>query len=377
MTGVAPGARLMPIRACSTTGCPADAVAEGVRYAASMGADVINLSLGAPGEDPLMEEAIAFAAAHDVLVVAAAGNSGADVDTGVVWTPVGVDLDNLVGVAWTTAADTLAEQSNYGMVSVDVAAPGSDIVAPQRLGQGGGYTQWDGTSFSAPHVAGTAALMRSFQPDITAPEMVSVLAQSGTLIPELSGLVASSRRLDAARAVFGALFRDIPGSVFAGDVVWAWDRNITKGCNPPTNDLFCVDDEVTRGQMAAFLVRALALGAAPEGADSFSDDDGSVFENDIERLAAAGVTDGCGVGLYCPDAPVTREQMAAFLTRGYGLAAVSPELDTFSDDDGSIFEDEIERLAAAGVTKGCDDALFCPLDVVTRGQMAAFLRRAG
>jgi hypothetical protein len=71
--------------------------------------------------------------------------------------------------------------------------------------------------------------------------------------------------------------------------------------------------------MAAFMVRAFAYPAAGSG-DPFTDDDGNVFEDDIERLRAAGVTLGCNPpknDRYCPDDPVTRGQMAAFLYRAF------------------------------------------------------------
>jgi hypothetical protein len=68
--------------------------------------------------------------------------------------------------------------------------------------------------------------------------------------------------------------------------------------------------------MAAFLARALSL--PPAGRDHFADDDGSTFEGDINRLAEAGITTGCGDGRFCPDRPVDRGQMAAFLRRAIG-----------------------------------------------------------
>ena len=88
-----------------------------------------------------------------------------------------------------------------------------------------------------------------------------------------------------------------------------------RGCNPPANTMYCPDDFVTRAQMAAFLVRAMGL---PPGPERFSDDDGSIFEADIEALARAEITLGCNPplnSLFCPDALVTRGQMAAFLHR--------------------------------------------------------------
>jgi predicted deacylase len=124
--------------------------------------------------------------------------------------------------------------------------------------------------------------------------------------------------------------------------------------------------------MAAFLGRALGLPAA--GGDTFSDDNDSVFESDIERFAAAGITRGCSSTRFCPDDPVTRGQMAAFLARAYDLPEA--DRDYFSDDSGSIFEDAINRLAASGITSGCTSSSFCANEEVTRGQMAAFLRRA-
>lgn len=176
--------------------------------------------------------------------------------------------------------------------------------------------------------------------------------------------------------IYNGTFFDDDTSIFEGDIEWLFAEGITFGCNPPTNDKFCVGSAVTRGQMAAFLTRAFHLPAAPSA--GFTDTSESIFADDIDRLAAAGITLGCGDGTrFCPDEPVTREQMAAFLVRGLGYKdrLVNP----FSDDDGSVFEADIEKLAAAGVTVGCNpptNTLFCPKQAVTRGQMAAFLHRA-
>jgi hypothetical protein len=167
--------------------------------------------------------------------------------------------------------------------------------------------------------------------------------------------------------------------VFSADIEWMAGEGITKGCNPPGNTQFCPDSVVTRGQMAAFLVRALGLTDRLD--DPFVDDDESIFQADIERLAAAGITKGCnppGNTRFCPDGKVTREQMAAFLVRALGYTDDGGG-DLFADDDVSIFEGDIDRMATAGVTKGCNPPTndrFCPTAYVTRGQMAAFLHRA-
>ncbi|MGA9598343.1 MAG: S-layer homology domain-containing protein, partial [Acidimicrobiia bacterium] len=123
------------------------------------------------------------------------------------------------------------------------------------------------------------------------------------------------------------------------------------------------------------------LGLNASGSTDFTDDNDSIFEADIERLAAAGITRGCNPPdntKFCPDATVTRGQMAAFLVRALHLIATDPAID-FADDDGSVFQAEINMLATAGITRGCnppDNTNFCPNTGLTRAEMATFLTRA-
>jgi len=166
-------------------------------------------------------------------------------------------------------------------------------------------------------------------------------------------------------------FFDIAGSIFTGDIVWAAENGITAGCqaSPP---MFCPNDSVTREQMATFLDRALDLPPATD--DYFSDDDGSIHEGAINRIAEAGITVGCGAGLFCPTQPVLRDQMASFLVRAYSLPASAT--DFFTDDEGNIHETDINALAESGITSGCSATTYCPSTEVTRAQMTAFLHRA-
>ncbi len=165
------------------------------------------------------------------------------------------------------------------------------------------------------------------------------------------------------------LFWDDDGNVMEADIEKLALAGITSGCAP---GMFCPNDSVTRGQMAAFLVRALDL--SPAGSYGFTDTAGSTFGADIDSLAAAGITTGCGNGQYCPNDDVTRGQMAAFLVRALELPPVASY--GFSDTAGDPFRADIDSLAAAGITSGCGGDKYCPDDSVTRGQMAAFLVRA-
>ena len=176
----------------------------------------------------------------------------------------------------------------------------------------------------------------------------------------------------------GGAFYDDDANEHASAIEALAAAGVTRGCNPPINTRFCPDASVSRGQMAAFLSRALALPATVRA--EFLDTDSSIFAADIERLAAAGVTQGCNPPAndrFCPTQPVTRGQMAAFIARGLGLD--SGATDRFSDDDGSVFESAINAIAAVGITKGCNPPAndrYCPHQPITRAQMATFLMRA-
>jgi hypothetical protein len=113
-------------------------------------------------------------------------------------------------------------------------------------------------------------------------------------------------------------FIDTAGHTFYQDILWMSGMDITRGCNPSANDRFCPDDSVSRAQMAAFLVRALGLDENTHS--GFLDVvPGSTFAEDVGRLATANITRGCNPpsnDRFCPDDSVTRGQMAAFLKRG-------------------------------------------------------------
>lgn len=196
------------------------------------------------------------------------------------------------------------------------------------------------------------------------------VGQSGTLRMEIrsSRFDASSEPYGLAWAVSGPFF-DSDDSIFINDILWAAEEGITGGCGA---GVYCPNSAVTRAQMASFLVRAANL--PPSSTDHFGDDESSIHENDINALASSGVTGGCDPIRYCPNASVSRAQMASFLVRVLDLPATSQ--DYFTDDEGSLHENDINALARAGVTGGCSAGSYCPNSAVSRGQMAAFLHRA-
>ena len=165
------------------------------------------------------------------------------------------------------------------------------------------------------------------------------------------------------------------------DFVESLARNeITEGCG---SENYCPEASVTRAQMAVLILKSKhGSGYVPPPATGtvFTDVPAGAFAAAwIERLAAEGVTTGCGNGKYCPGQPVTRKQMAVFLVKathnpGY---VPPPAVGLFNDvPPGNPFARWIEKLAQQGVTAGCGGGNFCPDPANTRGQIAAFLVKA-
>ncbi len=171
----------------------------------------------------------------------------------------------------------------------------------------------------------------------------------------------------------GGTFVDDNGSVHEPMIEAIAAAGITGGCTPAGN-LYCPRDPVSRAQMATFLTRTLDLPAATK--DHFSDDTGTTHEDAINRVADAGIAGGTGPGVYNPSGQVTRAQMATFLGRATDLSPVGSG--PFTDVAGNTHLGYINAIAEAGITAGCnlEGTRYCPTEPVTRDQMATFLGRA-
>lgn len=146
-----------------------------------------------------------------------------------------------------------------------------------------------------------------------------------------------------------------------------------------TQDTYGPTRDISRGQVASLVARSLDWAGIelPDGDDAFDDDDGSTHEQAIDRLAAAGILHGFDDGTFGPTAAITRAQVAAVVARaaslsGLGLTAGS---DAFDDDDGSVHEADIDRLAAAGIARGVGERRFRPGIPVSRAETASLLVR--
>lgn len=173
--GVAPDARIVPARVTDTDeikGGPAT-VAAGIRYTVDNGAKVLNLSLTVFRDDPALKQAVEYAQAHDVLVVAAAGNRREDSNP----TPYPAAYPGVLGVGSIDITGALAADSQAGDY-VDLVAPGVKVTG---CAPGAGHRLWQGTSFATPFVAGTAALVRAAWPRLSADQVAERLIRTASV----------------------------------------------------------------------------------------------------------------------------------------------------------------------------------------------------
>jgi subtilisin family serine protease len=208
ISGVAPNAQIMALRFIGESGTTAAAV-KAIHYAVDNGAKVLSNSWGSEGEDPneaqdnlALRDSIKYAGDHDVLFIAAAGNSTTNNDTSdKAGYPASYDHDNIISVAAIDSQNKIASFSSYGAKTVDIAAPGvkifsttvngnySDSVIP-LLG-----ANWDGTSMACPHVAGAAALYWSTHPEKTYAQVKAAILDSAKQVPSMQGKVLTNGKL--------------------------------------------------------------------------------------------------------------------------------------------------------------------------------------
>jgi subtilisin family serine protease len=200
-------------------GTTADAV-KAIRYAVDNGARILSNSWGSEGDNPqdgqgnqALKDAILYAQSRGVLFIAAAGNGHAgkgydndnDARPGV---PASYDFDNIISVAAIDAQNSLGSFSNWGVKSVDIAAPGvnvystipggryaDQVINNKFLKMIGIQASWDGTSMATPHVAGAAAVYWSKNPSKTYKEVKEALIKTAVKLPTLEGKILSGGKL--------------------------------------------------------------------------------------------------------------------------------------------------------------------------------------
>jgi hypothetical protein len=212
----------------------------------------------------------------------------------------------------------------------------------------------------------------------------ATLSQNTTGVVRTGTILVGQQTIAVTERVTTQIFADVPPSnpfFDAADLLYT--LNITTGCSSNPLD-YCPDQNIPRWEMAAYIVRAIY------GGNNFPYSNVPLF-NDvpvgangfayIQKMAELGITSGCGNGDFCPLEAVARDQMAIFVIRmRYGATALFdfPSTPYFTDVNSSTFGwSWIQRLKEDSVTNGCTVTTFCPTDPVTRGEMAVFIVGGG
>lgn len=366
-----------------------------------------------------LQQAVEAQRAAGIMMVVAAGNAGSSCSS-VVDPPGTYDANYSVG-AFSSSTNLIASFSSRGPVTIDgsnrlkpdISAPGVSVRSSLRTSDTA-YTSMSGTSMATPHVAGAVALLWSAQPALrgnvafaeqilnNAAVHVSDTTCSVSAVPNNTygfGRLDIKAAVDAALPCTSAPTISSSSESFAANggtgtfnvtsvasCGWIAESTaswitVTAGSSGTGNG--SVNYSVTTNFGSTNRSGAIIVGGKTftvyQGI-SFADVPiGNLFYTVIGKLSARGITLGCGNGNYCPNDPVTRQEMAAFIMRSKGeFNPPMPLTQRFNDvPPANSFYNFIDRLAALNITVGCSIAppLYCPADPVLREQMSAFVLR--
>lgn len=201
IAGINHDVRIVPIRAVPSDGDESDAdLIQAFEFAANAGARIANCSFGKVESSQAVADTIAAAGEKGLLVVAAAGNDGKDLNTSPIY-PANFHLPNMIVVAATDSAGRLSAFSNFGLGFTDIGAPGTGILSTIR---NAAYGNKSGTSMAAPHVSGVAALALSVNPGLDFAHLKQIVLDNARPLEGLRGKVDTGGLVDAEAVVRSA-----------------------------------------------------------------------------------------------------------------------------------------------------------------------------
>ncbi|MEG0876371.1 MAG: S8 family serine peptidase [Oscillospiraceae bacterium] len=345
--------------------------------------DVVNLSLGVPHQMESMAAAIKNAVDKGVIIVSAVGNDG----TSAMQYPAA--YDTVVGVGAVDSFDKVASFSQKNK-SVFLTAPGVKVYGPDHKTKNR-YKEGDGTSYSAPHVAAAAAILKQYAPTADVDDFMALLKSSavdlGTPGYDSSygyGRLSMSNFVSAMEAysfsTVGDTFPDVKGHWAEQYIEYCVANKIFSGV---TKNSFEPETTMSRAMFVTVLSR-LSGERIGGFANTFSDvPDDAWYAQPCAWGAAAGIVQGTGDGKFSPDKPISREQLAAYLFRYatvYGISdgTVNREVcKNFKDYSKASYwaKDALAWCVEKGFLSGRTDTRLCPGDSAKRCEAAAIMYR--
>ena len=432
ISGVAPAAKIVPVRVLGECGGYMTDIADGIIWAAGgqlpnipvnkNPARVINLSIGGVSKcSAFMQDAVDYAASQRAVVVVAAGNGNQPVADS-----QPANCQNVIAVGSTGRNGSRAPYSNYGS-GVDIMAPGGNLASDPSGGilstlntgarkpEAETYSVNQGTSMAAPHVAGAAALLLAVHPELTPAQVEARLKATARELPQGCSPYCGPKLLDSAAALtmaltsapipvikgaatVGSTLTAVPGTWAPAPVelTYTWYRGTTAitGATAtrytPTSDdagqTLSVEVTGAKPGYATTVQRSTATAKVTVAKPPFADvPQGMLFYDEMAWMAAQGISTGWaeanGTKTYRPLQAVNRNAMAAFMYRLAGSPEFTPPNKTpFTDvATSNQFYKEITWLASAGISTGWAEAngtkTYRPLQPVNRDAMAAFMYR--
>lgn len=384
LAGLVPDATLVPIKCFGKSEETSSSYIINAIYAAvdDYDCDVVNLSLGMTEDTPAMKQAVEYAAGKGVIVISAVGNDG----TSTLNYPAAYDCVAGVGSVDKTGAVPDFSQKND---SVYVVAPGVSIYGPSYASNTG-YAKGSGTSFSSPHVAAAAVVLKQYAPQATYFDFETLLRRSvtdgGAAGYDTSygwGSLNMEKFMSAMKAYdfsdVGAAFPDVDGHWSEQNIRYCLSAKLFTGV---TTTSFAPETNMTRAMFVTVLAR-LSGADLSTYKNSFSDvADTDWYAQSCAWGAANGIVTGTGNDRFSPNADVTREQMAVFLYRyaaagGFVGSYSSSALSGYADRQkvSSYAKEAMSWAVSKGYITGRTATTLVPLSTAKRSEVAAIMAR--
>ena len=382
---------IIPLKAFSTNSTSTDKIVSAVRDAVDVyECDVINMSFGVDIYSTALSSAVTYAASKNVLMIAAAGNSGG---TSLCYPAA---FPEVIGVGAVSKDLTISKFSQHNS-SVFVVAPGDQITSLSYNNSAGYSMNNAGTSFSTPYVTALAAIAKSIDTDITIDEFEGILILSSTdlsgagydtyygygLINIEEAISVMSEKIDVLK------YSDISTHWAASSIIYVIMAGLFNGTSGTE---FSPDISMTRAMFVTVLGRLYEnSGGIIDSADSPFDDTqpGTWYSKYVSWALGNGIISGYGNNLFGPGDSITREQAAVIMYnyavfRGYDVKNVSVAQNSRDGtlasytDAGAISrwaEEEMEWTVSEGIITGISSTTLSPDGLATRAQVSVIMQR--